>query len=242
MNGSERVEAAQIAMAITGVAEEAFDTVRVVQDEALRAHRETIARRGHVRGQDIGELAPRLRALLLRQAGPVTGLGVILAPGILLDEPLRLEWWQSEPGGGQPVALQVDLDPRSLGFYDYAAAEWFDVPRRTGRRHVVGPYVDVHGTGRYIFTFAMPLVLDGTFLGVVGADVPASWLESRLLNELGRSPSLVVVNGAGRVVLSSSARRPTGTLWTADAASDSADEHHLPRLPWKLRVDLLQNH
>src|SRR3712207_5886241 len=103
--------------------------------------------------------------------------------------------------------------PASLDFYDYPATEWFDVPRRIRRRHVVGPYVDVHGTGRYLLTLTSPLLDDGDFLGVVGADVPVNRFENHLLRALdpGVDPVLVL-NGEGRVVLSTSPRWLVGDL------------------------------
>src|SRR5690606_29758957 len=106
------------------------------------------------------------------------------------------------------------------GFYDYAAAEWFVVPQQRGRRHVVGPYVDVHGTDLYLLTLTMPIVADGHFLGVAGADVPVARFETLVLRELGDVPSggdLVVVNTEGRVVLSTSARWLIGSLAQPDA-------------------------
>ena len=42
------------------------------------------------------------------------------------------EWWQVDPDGGRLRALRAGPAPASLGFYDYTATEWFDVPRRTG--------------------------------------------------------------------------------------------------------------
>ena len=57
---------------------------------------------------------------------------MIVAPGLLPNERRHLEWWQYLPGREQPSALHVDLNPDSLGFYDYDTAEWFSVPRRTG--------------------------------------------------------------------------------------------------------------
>ncbi|WP_085916277.1 MULTISPECIES: hypothetical protein [Pseudonocardia] len=81
-----------------------------------------------------------------------------------------------------------------------------------GRRRVVGPYVDVHGTDRYLLTLSMPILADERFLGIVGADLPVARFEALLLHGLGDLPAdAVVVNPENRVVLSSSARWPTGS-------------------------------
>jgi methyl-accepting chemotaxis protein-like sensor len=148
-----------------------------------------------------------------------------------LELPLRLEWWQVDPAGGRLRTLEPDLRPTSLGYYDYTAAEWFDVPRRTGLRHVVGPYVDVHGTGRYLLTLTEPVVVDGEFVGVVGADVPVRRFETHLLQVLGRLPDpFVLVNGEDRVVLSTAPRCLVGELLTPGPAR-AVD---IAGTPWRL--------
>lgn len=235
MTNSEQRGLAHARRVVAGVAEEVFATVTLVHDEALRCHREAVARGQQLRGRDISALGSRIQELLQEPGRIVTGLGMIMAPDALADQPLRLEWWQLEPGRDLPVALKVDLNPSSLGFYDYATAEWFDIPRRSGRRHIVGPYVDVHGTGRYVLTFTMPVEADGAFLGVVGADVPAARLEARLLPELGRDPEMVVLDAEDRVVLSTSRQWLAGTLMPVRPDDEPVVSRVLPGLPWRLR-------
>ena len=78
---------------------------------------------------------------------------------------------------------------------------------------MVGPYVDVHGTGQYLLTFTEPVIADGQFLGVVGADVPVSRFESHLLRELGAVDApFVLLDEERRVVLSTSPRWLVGAL------------------------------
>lgn len=216
-------------------AEGVFGCVTKVQEDALEVHRSAAAREASLTSRDIAGLGPRIKGHLSAGQGLVVGLGLIVAPDVLEDEPLRLEWWQSEPGQEEPAALQVDLNRLSLGFYDYERAEWFDVPRRSGVRHIVGPYVDVHGTGQYILTFTVPIVVEGQFLGVAGADVPTTWLESRLLSEVGTDLEVVVLNADGRVVLSTASRFLVGELVPV-AVVDAEDFRPLPRLPWRFRT------
>lgn len=175
----------------------------------------------------------RVRELLGSPGQLAVGLGLVAAPGPGRD--LRLLWWQTDPGSGRLVALHPDLRPASLGFYDYTTADWFDVPRRTGRRHVVGPYVDVHGTGQYLLTLTEPVTDGGRFLGVVGADVPVRRFESHVLRELGpvRSP-LVLLDEEQRVVLSTSPRWLVGGRASPEDLTGSGAP--VAGTPWRLHV------
>lgn len=178
---------------------------------------------------DVAGLAPAIRRMLRRPDEVAIGLGLILEPGLLATHPRRLEWWESD-GDSEPTRLQVDLNPDSLGFYDYEANEWFAVPRATRRRHIVGPYVDVHGTGRYLLTLTIPVIAGGEFLGVAGADVPLSRFETLVLRQVGRRCEAVVVNAEGRVVVSTTSRWITGSLcpWS------QVRPRPLPALGWEV--------
>jgi hypothetical protein len=191
----------QAASVIEGVVERVFRSVAEVRDDLVAGYR---AAGGRMCDADVTAVREPLRARLIREREVAVGMGVIVAPGLLRDRPLRMEWWQAD---GDLGLLEVDLNPASVGFYDYAAAEWFTVPRRTGRRHVVGPYVDVHGTDRYLLTLTLPVLADGEFVGVAGADVPVARFETLVLRELGDlAADVVVVNPEDRVVLSTSPR------------------------------------
>jgi DNA-binding FadR family transcriptional regulator len=165
---------------------------------------------------DPAAVQARVRELLAEHRDLVIGMGMIVAPGAAVGARRRILWWQ-DLGGPEPTALQVDLNPHSLGFYDYGRADWFSVPRDSGGRYVDGPYVDVHGTDRYLLTFTAPVVVGGEFLGVVGADVPVTRLETQLLRAWsGLGAEVVVVNADERVVVGNTAdalpgeRHPVG--------------------------------
>lgn len=208
-------EAARTSAAVAGVVEQVFDTVAELQGAALRS-------RGAARAGPV--LEEQVRELLDAPGQLAVGLGLVAVPG---GSAVRLQWWQVDPDAGHLRALEPDLDPGSVGYYDCTATEWFDVPRRTGRRHVVGPYVDVHGTGRYLLTLTAPVVLDGGFVGVVGADVPVDRFETHLLRLLGPvQHCFVLLDADGRVVLSTAARWLVGDL--VPGRPPSSHPGHLP--------------
>jgi hypothetical protein len=221
-------EAARVGAAVADVVERVFATVTAVRDAALRP----VARAGFSTGAAV--LGDHVPDLLREPEQLAAGLGLVVAPRA--ERPLRLEWWQVDPDGGRLRTLEPDLRPTSLGYYDYTAAEWFAVPRRTGRRHVVGPYVDVHGTGRYLLTLTEPVVVDGEFAGVAGADVPVRRFEAHLLDALGRPPApFLLLNDEDRVVVSTAPRWLVGELLPsgAPAAGEVVD---VPGTPWRLLV------
>jgi hypothetical protein len=221
-------EAGRIAAVVAGPIERVFDTVA-----EIRAAARDVA--SHP-ADDLSEtvLADRVRARLGSAGQLAVGLGLVVAPGPQRD--LQLRWWQADPATGRLVALHPDLRPASLGFYDYTAADWFEVPRRTGARHVVGPYVDVHGTGQYLLTFTEPVIAAGQFLGVVGADVPVSRFEGHLLRALGTvDVPFVLIDEEGRVVLSTSPGRLVGAL-TGPPEEPAAPGVPIAGAPWRLHL------
>jgi hypothetical protein len=225
--GTADGEAARISAAVAAVVEQVFDTVGQLHEEVLRSLGPAD------RAPDLEQL---VRDLLGRSGQLAVGLGLVMLTGPAARSPVRLLWWQLDPGSGQPRALEPDLDPGSLGYYDCAGTEWFDVPRRTGRRHLVGPYVDVHGTGRYLLTLTGPVRVAGEFAGVVGADVPVDRFETHLLRRLGPlEHSFVLLDADGRVVLSTAPRWLVGDLVPAGGAPPGP-ARTVPGVPWQLHV------
>jgi len=218
----------RIAGVVTGAVERVFADVADLRVAALAAlgPGERAARAGAT------DLEHRVQELLAAPGQLAVGLGLVAAPRPDLD--VRLLWWQSDSAGGRIAALRPDLRPASLDFYDYPATEWFDVPRRTGDRHVVGPYVDVHGTGRYLLTLTAPLLGQGGFLGVIGADVPVNRFENQLLRGLDPGgDAVVVLNDEDRVVLSTSPRWLVGDLLSTPPGS-ATTAAAIPGVPWWL--------
>jgi hypothetical protein len=228
-SASRAQEVAQVAAAVSEVVERLFGTVTAVREAALRSS----VREGLRAGRPVLD---NVRELLREPGQLAVGLGLVVAPQPEQGLPLRLEWWQADQDGGPLRTLEPDLKPTSLGYYDYTATEWFDVPRRTGRRHVVGPYVDVHGTGRYLLTLTEPVVVDGEFVGVAGADVSVRRFETHLLQVLGRLPApFLLLNDEDRVVLSTAPRWLVGGL-LPPGAGPSEPGTAVPGVPWRLHL------
>jgi hypothetical protein len=161
---------------------------------------------------DLGPLRERVHATLARRP-LLAGTGVVFAPGVLTDAPRWLEWWRAAPPGA-PVFLDASLDPADPDFYDYEQAEWFTTPRDTGERWIAGPFLDHSGTNEHILTLTLPVVRDGAFLGVAGADIAVGRIEAiggAALAALGSEAALV--NHRGRVIATNTPRRLVGTLW-----------------------------
>ncbi len=175
-------------------------------------HRGAVAQDRSPTTADLSTIRPTVLAHLSTQPR-LAGTGVIAAPGVLADQPRWLEWWRRPPTDGDPLPLTVDLDTGNIGSYDYPHAPWFDVPYRTGRRVVVGPYVDYAGTDEYILTFAAPVSSDAGFFGVAAADIRTNDFERAMLPTLNsEGPATVLVNATGRVLASNTPAAIVGSM------------------------------
>lgn len=164
-----------------------------------------------VRRADLGGVIELVQPALEDQGSSIQGAGFVAAIDALADAQWWLEWFMLS--NGVTERLIVDTDPRGENFYDYAALPWYDVPQRTGRRHITGPYVDYLCTDDYTLTFTVPVVVRDRFVGVAGADVRVFTFEKAVLPCLRATHRKVaIVNDQGRIVLSNSARHVGGTL------------------------------
>jgi hypothetical protein len=219
-----------------------FGAVESVQAATVAAF--AGATRGRPRRTDLTALEPVAAKALTRRDRLVVGAGFIVEPGALTGAGHWLEWWTADDRGVQRLAFEAD--PEAPGFRDYTRLPWFDVPRRTGRRHVTGPYVDYLCTDEYTLTFTTPVVVDGGFVGVVGADVFARTVELALGSLLDnvRQPT-VIVNAQGRVVAGNEGAPVTGDLrrdllplWTERAADGAPRLYRCGDLPFAVAVGL----
>jgi hypothetical protein len=170
-----------------------------------------------------GDLTPDrlsgLREVIWQQLGQLPtadGAGVVAAPGVVAARDRHLEWWQrtgpGAGGAGEYARIRLNLDPESIDLYDYLEMDWFTVPGREGRRYVYGPYIDFSGADRHVLTMTVPVLDDGEFLGIAGADIRMSHLEPELLAILRTVPvPAVLVTAERRVAAANTARWIAGT-------------------------------
>jgi DNA-binding FadR family transcriptional regulator len=188
------------------------------------------ASRGSLQRDDLGKLRPVIFDLLASHRDLAAGAGVILAPGMLSDAPLWMEWWWITSAGSREQ-LRVNLDPAAPDFFDYTTAAWYTAAEGAGTAQATGPYVDYFCTGEYTITLSVPVRLDGCFLGVAAADVLVSHLEGQVLPALlaaGRPVALT--SPEGRVIAATAAALLPGARGPAPDANVSAS----PLGRWRL--------
>lgn len=145
---------------------------------------------------------------------PVYGAGFIAALDSLADARSHLAWWQ----GTARSQLLLAAQSVTKQHIDYSELEWYRVPQQTGEAHVAGPYVDYLCSDEYTITIASPVHLDGAFVGVAGLDLLIDQVERDLTPRLARfGGDISVVNGIGRLLLSTSSHRETGDSIRGDA-------------------------
>jgi len=231
-SGASAQRTADVLDLVHGTLEDAFldiaDLRAVVQDLPVRPRRTALE-----------PLRERIHATLARRP-LLAGCGIVFAPGALADVPRWLEWWRSPPAGA-PVFLDASLDPANPDFYDYERAEWYTTPRDTGERWIAGPFLDHSGTNEHILTLTLPVLRDGAFLGVAGADIAVGGIErigGAALAALDGEAALV--NHRGRIIATNTPRRLVGTLWPGAEQSwpPSGGDRLIrdPRLEWSVVV------
>ncbi|WP_165491631.1 cache domain-containing protein [Stutzerimonas kirkiae] len=161
--------------------------------------------------QDMKQLQPAIDRLALRTESCV-GAGFILQPGLLADSQLYMEW-RRRIGERKLQSLSPNVNPRSANCFHYEDKPWFSVPRESGQPAAIGPYVDVYCTGMYILTFSQPILLDGRFIGIAGADLPMHHIERLFTRSLMHLPQeALLLSPEGRVVASNTADWAVGDL------------------------------
>lgn len=172
------------------------------------------------------DLVEPLAAAVLAEH-PVVGAGFVAHPGWLADRELFLAWWQGEEQ--QPLAERGV--PLGHHVFDYTRHEWFETPRLTGARHVMGPYVDYVCTDEYVLTATVPVVIGGRMAGVAGADTTLETFERLMREPLRDAGDVVVVNGHDRCVVAADPLLRSGQRLTP---SSYATTRTLPGLPFRV--------
>ncbi|WP_217181028.1 cache domain-containing protein [Streptomyces sp. AC495_CC817] len=158
---------------------------------------------------------------------PIFGAGFCMGEGIVSDgNPLA--WWQ----GAERTLVASSIfgsGQTAIGLY---RLEWYRVPESTGRRHVAGPFVDYLCSNELNLTVSLPIVIDGSVIGIAGADVLVTMFERALLPIFAGIPRLTLVNDRGRVVITTDPAYETGDRLAGMGSSDTLD-HLGPH--WHLR-------
>lgn len=146
---------------------------------------------------------------------PVYGAGFIAALDLLSDAHGHLAWWQ----GSERKKLVLAAQSLSKEQIDYSSLEWYRVPMLTAKPHVAGPYVDYLCSDEYTITVAVPVHIGDEFVGVAGLDLLVDSVEVELTPALAALGIVTIVNGVGRVVISTDPRRATGDSMRGDAVA-----------------------
>jgi hypothetical protein len=165
---------------------------------------------------DLATLQPLINQTLLDQPH-LSGCGFVAELDVLEGPRRYWEWWTPSSEGApttRPLLLRTSENDASS--YAYESMAWF-AGARQGARTVVGPYLDFAGAERFVITCAEPVMHNGTFIGVTGADVLVSLLEPIFLGHLrGLEKPCVLINRESRVVTSNSPEFVPGERFRAD--------------------------
>lgn len=131
---------------------------------------------------------------------------IVFGGGFVVD-PRRvgaplMAWWQAL--GAAREVRRLDAGATDGGYVrSYEDLEWYRVPADTAAPHMTGPYVDLLCTDQATLTFTAPLMVDGAFAGVVGADVTVPEFERAVRDALrAAGAGALVVTSEGRVAAS----------------------------------------
>jgi Cache domain. len=213
----------ECALAVVSILEPVFERV---ESWRVRVAEHVVQAHGVVARADIDALIADLAVPeLTREPSVTVGAGFVAAPGFLTDAPWHLAWWLGTRntfgvGAEEPSVRRLEAveDPTSESFRDYTGLEWWRVPTSTGAPHITGPYVDYLCTDDYTLTLTVPVTFGDELIGVVGADIYVRTIERILLPALRTIPTLAtLVNSSGRVIVSTDAHRPTGSLYRVEA-------------------------
>ncbi|MGU3499415.1 cache domain-containing protein [Mycobacterium sp. C31M] len=225
--------AQELAAEASRAVEPVYDLLGRVAQEVLRSRPPRAAlTEAHFSGLQ------RLLADLLAEEHGVWGMGFVAAPFVVDGRERYMAWWQRH--SERVARLRLNFDPNSIDVYDYLQMDWYQLAQRGQLRVAYGPYVDYSGSDMYTITATIPVIADGTFLGVAGADLVVGDIERRLIEVLRHTDSdAVVVNSERRVIAANTPRWLVGSRLKAVPATDDtfAQVADLPLgLGWALAI------
>jgi DNA-binding FadR family transcriptional regulator len=147
----------------------------------------------------------------------VHGLGFMAEVGILAETRYWLEWWQRASDGTFDRDFSHQLDPTRDDFYDYGSKGYMTQPRDTGEPSAMGPYIDYGGVDDYLVTVSVPVTANGSFVGIMAADIRVANLERSVAPWLAQAAgTCILLNSESRVLLSNSVRYNVGDVLPAE--------------------------
>ncbi|KRD14206.1 hypothetical protein ASE48_04090 [Mycobacterium sp. Root265] len=171
----------------------------------------------------------RLLAELLTHEHGLWGMGFVAAPSVVEGRDRYMAWWQRH--NERVARLRLNFDPNSIDVYDYLQMDWYQLAQRGQQRVAYGPYVDYSGSDMYTITATIPVIADGTFLGVAGADLVVGDVERRLIEVLRHTDEdAVVVNTERRVIAANTPRWLVGSRLDTVPTEDNTF-HEVAELP-----------
>lgn len=143
----------------------------------------------------------------------VHGLGFMAEVGILAEARYWLEWWQRASDGTFDRDYSHQLDSTRDDFYDYASKGYMTRPRESGEPSAMGPYIDYGGVDDYLVTVSVPVTSNGSFVGIMAADIRVASLELSVSPWLAQADGVcILLNSGRRVLLSNSVRFNVGDV------------------------------
>ncbi|MFF1832479.1 GntR family transcriptional regulator [Paenarthrobacter sp. NPDC058040] len=178
-------------------------------------------------GDPLGTLDAVLRRTLGEASHTLNGLGIFLTDPSFFGE-TGFVWYYKPLGSETPQRVYQDLQ-----YYDFRATAWWPKEDNPGL-HTSHAYVDANGHA-YIIDFSKRVTTpDGRLIGVAGADVLVSHLQTifaPLLAPLPQGSSIIDRNGV--VIATNSGRMVGGTYPPAESAEAEAGK---TPAPWRLHV------
>ncbi|WP_041794561.1 methyl-accepting chemotaxis protein [Pararhodospirillum photometricum] len=124
-------------------------------------------------------------------------------------------WTRNDTTGTIAVQPLVEYDSAARHPNGLVKGAWYLNPQKTGKESLLGPlpYI-VQGKPVFLATMSVPIVVDGRFAGVAGADYNLDFVQ-RLAEQvdtslLGGAGTAVIVNDTGLVVANSGAPQSIG--------------------------------
>ena len=160
------------------------------------------------------------------------GVPLLYGNGFMADQDFYGEGWIAwcyAPNGPEsPQRLYIDMD-----LYEVNTVPWLPgEDDEGGGNHASHAYVDASGTNEIVMTFSRRITVGGKYVGVVGADVSISQLQTAFEPHLrALPPNSCIVDQEGAILATNTGRFVGGTIPVG-----TGDSRELPGVPWRLCI------